>query len=103
MESSLFLSDLLTGHEPWRSTQSAIRNQEVHGECVMGSTLIQDSFFSAYLSPHLPHLVSCIPHPTSRILHPASRIPHPASRIAHPASRILHPASRILHPVSCIL
>ncbi len=28
MESSLFLSDLLTGHEPWRSRQSAIRNPQ---------------------------------------------------------------------------
>src|SRR6266542_2425203 len=28
MASSLFLSDLLTGHEPWRSTQSAIRNPQ---------------------------------------------------------------------------
>src|SRR6266540_18017 len=39
MESSLFLSDLLSGHEPWRRTQStirnpqsAIRNQEVRGK-----------------------------------------------------------------------
>src|SRR6266542_4133381 len=28
MESCLFLSDLLIGHEPWRSTQSAIRNPQ---------------------------------------------------------------------------
>src|SRR6266496_1875702 len=38
-ESSLFLSDLLTGHEPWRSTQSAIRNQEVQGRKLTGSYL----------------------------------------------------------------
>src|SRR6266545_4989312 len=31
MESSLFLADLLTGHEPWRSTQSAIRNPQSGG------------------------------------------------------------------------
>ncbi len=37
MESSVFLSDLLTGHEPWCSTQSAICNPESAIRRFMGS------------------------------------------------------------------